>query len=125
MLAPRPALIAGNAEDDCCFRAPLVKPHIYDAILPFYRAFGQEKRFQWHENRDPGDHNYEWDNRMTSYRFFAQAFGLQGPEQESDMAGDVRGKEELTWIAGDNLPSWGWREWLRQNWDSGGGRWRS
>ena len=104
MLAPRPALIAGNAEDDCCFRAPLVKPHIYDAILPFYRAYGHEKRFQWHENRDPGDHNYEWDNRMVSYRFFAQAFGLTPPQEESEMLGDVRSKEELTvGLPGDNL----------------------
>ena len=104
MLAPRPALIAGNAEDDCCFRAPLVKPHIYDAILPFYRAYGKEKLFQWHENRDPGDHNYEWDNRMASYRFFAQAFGLTAPERESDMLGDIRSKDELTvGLPGDNL----------------------
>ena len=104
MLAPRPALIAHNAEDDCCFRAPLVKPHIYDAIVPFYRAYGKENLFQWHENRDPADHNYEWDNRMASYRFFAKSFGLKAPEQESDMAGEIRTREELTaGLPGDNL----------------------
>ena len=104
MLAPRPALIAGNAEDDCCFRAPLVKPHIYDAILPFYRAYGKENLFQWHENRDPGDHNYEWDNRMASYRFFGQAFGVKPPEAESSMEGEIRTAAELAvGLPADNL----------------------
>ncbi|MBN8730532.1 MAG: acetylxylan esterase [Acidobacteria bacterium] len=104
MLAPRPALIAHNAEDDCCFRAPLVKPHIYDAIVPFYRAYGKESLFEWHENRDPADHNYEWDNRMASYRFFAKSFGLKAPEQESNMSGEIHTREELTvGLPGDNL----------------------
>ncbi len=104
MLAPRPALITANAEDDCCFRAPLVKPHIYDAILPFYRAYGKESLFQWHENRDPGDHNYEWDNRMASYRFFGRVFGVPAPAAESDMEGELHSKEELAvGLPGDNL----------------------
>ncbi|MEP7363381.1 MAG: hypothetical protein ABI972_09010, partial [Acidobacteriota bacterium] len=75
-----------------------------DAIVPFYRAYGKENLFEWHENRDPGDHNYEWDNRMTAYRFFGKAFGVAAPERESEMLGDVRSKEELTvGLPGDNL----------------------
>ena len=95
MLAPRPAMIVGNAEDDCCFRAPLVKPHIYDGIKRFYRAYGKESLFEWHENMDPGDHNYELDNRQASYRFFARAFGLRTPERESDTGAEVRTQAEL------------------------------
>src|ERR1035437_1744709 len=30
MRAPHPTLLIFNAEDDCCFRAPLVKPEVYD-----------------------------------------------------------------------------------------------
>ena len=56
MMAPRPTLLIHNAEDDCCFRAPLVKPLIYDGIRPFFRLYGKEDVFQWHENRDPGRH---------------------------------------------------------------------
>ena len=32
MRAPRPTLLIYNAEDDCCFRAPFVKPDVYVAI---------------------------------------------------------------------------------------------
>src|SRR5579863_7218553 len=32
LLAPRPTLITYNAEDNCCFRAGLVKPLVYDGI---------------------------------------------------------------------------------------------
>lgn len=95
MLAPRPAMIIGNAEDDCCFRAPLVKPHIFDGIRRFYRAYGKESVFEWHENMDPGDHNYELDNRQAAYRFFARAFGVKAPERESDTASEVRTQSEL------------------------------
>src|SRR5713226_5952903 len=48
--APRPTLIIHNAEDDCCFRAPLVKPYVYDDVRPFFRLFGKEDAFGWHEN---------------------------------------------------------------------------
>src|SRR5437667_11687230 len=51
MMSPRPALLIYNAEDDCCFRAPLVKPLIYDGIRPFFKLYGKEDVFQWYENR--------------------------------------------------------------------------
>ncbi len=34
MMAPRPTLLSYNAEDDCCFRAGLVKSGVYDDIQP-------------------------------------------------------------------------------------------
>src|SRR5688572_112048 len=82
MRAPRPTLLIYNAEDDCCFRAPLVKPHIFDAVKPFYRLHGREDAFAWHENKDPADHNYQLDNRIQSYRFFARHFGLPAIDEE-------------------------------------------
>ncbi len=38
LLAPRPALLTYNGEDDCCFRAMIVKPRIYDAVQPFLQS---------------------------------------------------------------------------------------
>ena len=101
MLAPRPALLIYNAEDDCCFRAPLVKPHIFDAIQPFYALHRARERFAWHENTDPADHNYQLDNRTQSYRFVAKHFDLSAPDSEA--GADVRSYSELVVGLKDNL----------------------
>jgi hypothetical protein len=86
LMAPRPTLLAHNAEDDCCFRAPLVKPLLYDAVRPIYKLYGKENVFQWHENRDPGTHNYQLDNRLQAYRFFSNHFNLP-PIESDDLTG--------------------------------------
>jgi hypothetical protein len=82
MRAPRPTLLAFNAEDDCCFRAPLVKPDVYDAVRPVFALLDAAGSFGWHENLDPSNHNYQLDNRMAAYRFIAHHFGLKAPERE-------------------------------------------
>src|SRR2546428_12613324 len=74
--APRPTLLIYNAADDCCYRAPLTKPYMYDSVRPIFSLFGRPAQLQWHENTDPGTHNYELDNRQQSYRFFSEHFGL-------------------------------------------------
>ncbi len=104
LLAPRPALLTYNAEDDCCFRGPAVKPLVYDAIRPVYEAYGAADRFSWHENRDPGTHNYQLDNRQAVYRFFSRAFRVPIPEDEAGVAPEVRTYEELlVGLPKDNL----------------------
>ncbi len=95
MRAPRPTLLIYNAEDDCCFRAPLVKPYIFDAVRPFFRLYGVESAIAWHENADPGDHNYQLDNRVQSYRFFAKHFGMPDVAGESQLGADVKTVEDL------------------------------
>ena len=95
MRAPRPTQLIFNAEDNCCFRAPRMKPFVYDAIRPFFRLYGREADFLWHENADPGDHNYQLDNRLTSYRFFTKAFGLKVVDVESPAGQDIKSDEEL------------------------------
>jgi dienelactone hydrolase len=95
MRAPRPTLLIYNAEDDCCFRAPLVKPTIYDAIRPFFRLFDKAEVFAWHENLDPGTHNYQLDNRLQSYAFFSEYFNLASLPGEIPADREVRGSEEL------------------------------
>jgi hypothetical protein len=104
MRAPRPTLIIHNAEDDCCFRAPLVKPYIYDDVKPFFRLFGKEDAFQWHENADPSTHNYQLDNRLQAYRFFSRNFGMPVIEQEIPVDDEIKSYDELVvGLPKDNL----------------------
>ncbi len=102
MMAPRPTLLTYNAEDDCCFRAGLVKPLVYDRIQPFFKLFGKDGSFQWHENRDPADHNYQLDNRLAAYRFFTSQFGMPPIESEEQLGAEVRSYDELLVKLPDN-----------------------
>ncbi len=104
MVAPRPALLAYNAEDDCCFRAPVVKPLLFDPIREVYEAYGRRQSLQWHENSDPGTHNYQLDNRRAAYAFFAKHFQLAPFDEDEPVAGEVRSYEQLVvGLPKDNL----------------------
>ena len=93
--APRPTLLVYNAEDDCCFRGPLVEPLVFQAIKPLFRLYGKEADLAFHENRDPGTHNYQLDNRLAAYRFFSQHFGLPPIDRETAVAEEVKTYDEL------------------------------
>jgi dienelactone hydrolase len=86
MRAARPTLLIHNATDDCCFRSMLVKPYTYDAVKPFFQIYGKPDALAWHENRDPGTHNYQLDNRQHAYAFFTRYFNMpiSGKEIPSD-----------------------------------------
>ena len=103
--APRPTLLMFSAEDNYYVgRAALTKPYLYDQIMPFFRLFGKEEVFEWHENTDPGTHNYELDNRQQSYRFFSRHFGLPAQPREIPVDAEVKNAEELRLgIPEDNL----------------------
>jgi Acetyl xylan esterase (AXE1) len=102
--APRPTLLIYNAEDNCCFRAPLVKPYIFERVKPIFRLFGSEEAFAWHENTDPSTHNYQLDNRQQSYRFFGKHFRLPPSDWEIPVDAEVKSAEELTvGLPKDNL----------------------
>ena len=104
LVAPRPLLLTYNAEDDCCFRAGLVKPLVYDAIQPFFKLYGKEDALDWHENLDPATHNYQLDNRLAAYRFFSKQFGLPLIDNEDHVAPEIRSSEELlVGLPEDNL----------------------
>src|SRR4030095_1789655 len=108
MRAPRPTLLMYNADDDCCFRAPLVKEDIFDEVKAFFRLFGKESSFAWHENLDPSDHNYQLDNRLQSYRFFTRHFGLPIVDTEIPVESEIKGFDELVvGLPTDNLPMLG------------------
>jgi len=104
MRSPRPTLLVYNAEDDCCFRAPLVRPDIFDRVRPFFRLYNKEQNLAWHENTDPSDHNYQRDNRIQAYRFFARHFGLPLPESETPVDAEIKSYDELAvGLPKDNL----------------------
>ena len=95
MRAPRPTLLIFNAEDDCCFRAPLVKPGVHDDVRPFFRLYGAEDRFGFHQNTDPSDHNYQPDNRIQFYKFVAKQFGMAPVDGEIPSDAEIKTPEEL------------------------------
>jgi dienelactone hydrolase len=102
--APRPTLLAYNAEDDCCFRAAMVKPGVFDAILPFFALYGKQDDFAWHENRDPGTHNYQLDNRMAAYDFFSRQFKLPPIKEDPAIGSEIKSYEDLVvGLPKDNL----------------------
>jgi hypothetical protein len=104
MRAPRPTLLIHNAEDNCCFRAALVKPDIYDAVVPYFRLYTRESAFRWHENTDPATHNYQLDNRMAAYQFFARSFDMPPPEAEIPCSSEIKSRKELSvGLPNDNL----------------------
>ncbi len=100
--APRPTLLIHNAEDDCCFRADLVKPYIYEQVKPFFKLYGDESALAWHENRDPGTHNYQLDNREQAYRFFTQHFHLPVTPDEIVSDAEIRSPQQLAVGLPDN-----------------------
>lgn len=104
MRAPRPTLLINNAEDDCCFNAPIVKPYIFEQTQRFFALYGKKDDLAWHENTDPGTHNYQLDNRQQAYRFFARHFGLPAWERETPVDEEIKSYEELeVGLPRDNL----------------------
>ncbi len=93
--APRPTLLIYNAEDNCCFRAPLVKPYVFDAIQPFFGLYGKEDVFQFHQNTNISAHNYGLDDREHAYRFFNTYFHLQGGAAEIPVGKYVKSYDAL------------------------------
>ncbi len=104
MRAPRPTLIIANAEDDCCFRGPLVEPEIYEPVKPFFRLFGKESLFRFHDDTEISAHNYGVDDRQQAYGFFDENFGLNTSAREIPVGADVKTYDELAvGLPQDNL----------------------
>ena len=104
MRAPKPTLLIYNAEDQCCFRAPLVKPYIYDEVKPFFALFGKEDHLGWHENTDPSTHNYQLDNRIQAYGHLSRHFGLETWDREDPVDREIQSYEDLVvGLPEDNL----------------------
>lgn len=104
MRAPRPTFLIHNAEDDCCFRAALVKPDNYDRIKPIFALYGKPDNLAWYESSDPGTHNYQLVNREHAYAFFAEQFHLPAITAEIPSSTEVKTPEDFAvGIPADNL----------------------
>jgi len=102
LMAPRWFLTIHNSRD--IFRSHLVKRGIFDRVRPVWELFDATDRFAFHENSDPGDHNYALENRIEGYRFFARAFGLPPVDSELPLGGELKSAEELeVGLPADNL----------------------
>jgi dienelactone hydrolase len=104
MRAPRPTLLIHNAEDDCCFRASLVKPDNYDKPKAFFKLYDKSDNLGFYESSDPGTHNYQLVNRLHAYSFFAEHFNLPAIAEEIPSSTEVKTPEEIAvGIPADNL----------------------
>lgn len=95
MRAPRPTLLINNAEDTCCYRAPLVRPYIFDAIKPFFKLYGKDDVFQFYANTTISEHNYGLDNREQAYGFLTKSLGLPVSSREIPVGQDIKSYSEL------------------------------
>jgi dienelactone hydrolase len=95
MRAPRPTMLIHNSEDNCCFRADMVKPYLYDQIKPFFKLYGKQDALQWYENLDPGTHNYYLDNRQHAYAFFTKHFDMPIKEKEIPSWSEIKTYRQL------------------------------
>ncbi len=98
MLAPRPALLTFNAEDQCCFAANHALPPLLAAATPIYKLYNAESSLRYHVNYDPGSHNFEVDNRQALYRVFGEFFYPHDPgfdPHELPTVGEIKTAGEL------------------------------
>jgi dienelactone hydrolase len=105
MRTPRPTLLINTAEDDCCFRAPLVRPYIFDAVRPFFHLYGRDDDFEFFQETLISAHNYGPGSREQAYRFFAKHFQLAAaPPQEIPVGGEIKSYQDLAGgLPADNL----------------------
>ncbi|MFO0946144.1 MAG: hypothetical protein U1D30_09395 [Planctomycetota bacterium] len=107
MRAPRPTLLTYNYSDNCCFKAENALPPLLEAARPVYRLVGKEDHLRWHVNFDPGDHNFQKDNRVALYYMFRDFFYPGDPSfdpQEIPSDGEVKSKQDLfVELPADNL----------------------
>jgi hypothetical protein len=97
LLAPRPALLIYNDKDECCFQSARARASVFEPVKPFFRLAQAEDQFEFHENINPGTHNYDGDNRQRFYSFLQKHFripGLAGPEIHSQT--EILSPEQLT-----------------------------
>jgi dienelactone hydrolase len=104
MRAPRPTLLIYNAEDSCCFRAPLVRPYVFDPVVPFFRLYGKNDAFQYYQSTLISAHNYALEDQAQAFAFFIKHFHLTAGSAETPVGQYVKTFDELkAGIPEDNL----------------------
>lgn len=95
MFAPRPTLLIYNHDDDCCFQTKRARASIYRPARAVYETLGVADRIAFHDNLDPGTHNYDADNRRACYRFLDRCFGLDTADGDLPWADELLSEDEL------------------------------
>ncbi len=99
MMAPRSLLLTKNLKDNCCFASPHALPPLLEASRPVYALLNVSDRLRWHVNEDPGNHNFERDNREAFYRMLRDQFydgdDKACPGKEIASGDEVKTSEEL------------------------------
>jgi dienelactone hydrolase len=96
--APHPTLLTFNAKDDCCFRADHALEPLLAAARPVFELYGKGDRLRSHVNHDPGNHNYERDNREAFYQMLGDFFDAgSGSFDPTEVPSDdeLKTKDEL------------------------------
>jgi hypothetical protein len=96
--APRPTLLTFNAKDNCCFASDHALPPLLEAADPVFKLFGKPETLRSHVNYDPGNHNFERENREALYAMFKDFF-FAGDEtfsaEEIECSKELKTAEEL------------------------------
>jgi len=74
LMAGRAALLTYNASDNCCFASGHALQPLLDAAGPLFKLHNQADRLRSHINYNPGNHNFEVDNRQAFYRMVGDIF---------------------------------------------------
>jgi dienelactone hydrolase len=95
LFAPRPTLLTYNRYDDCCFQTRRAKKSVYQPARPYFALLDAADKLSFHDNTDPGTHNYEADNRRQFYCFLNRHFGLDTPSEDLPWKEELRSETEL------------------------------
>ncbi len=95
LFAPRPTLLTYNHHDDCCFQTRRAKKSVYQPAKPYFALLDAAGQLSFHDNTDPGTHNYEADNRSQFYQFLNRHFGLDTPAEDLPWKAELRSEAEL------------------------------
>ncbi len=92
MMAPRPTLLTYNSKDNCCFESGYALPPLIEAGSATFALFDRKDAIRRHINDDPGDHNYEQDNRQAFYRMAGDFFFADNDDYDAE---EIRSDDEL------------------------------
>jgi dienelactone hydrolase len=97
LMAPRPTLLTFNGKDNCCFKAEHALPPLVEAAQPIFALYKKTNALSTHVNHDPGDHNFEKDNREAFYRMLGDHFfsGQSFDSKEIACDDEVKTAEQL------------------------------
>jgi dienelactone hydrolase len=92
LLAPRPTLLTYNLNDNCCFKADHALPPLLAAARPVFGLYDRQDHLRYHINAEPGDHNFQQENREALYQMIGTHFF---PENRDFSAREISSTAEL------------------------------